>query len=112
MTTAAERKALNENMFRSANERLERGATELVGVDGESPIPFLCECPRQECTDVVLVTISEYERVRSNPRRGLAAAGHEDPEIENVVDQTDRFIVTEKFGRAGDVFAETDERTT
>lgn len=104
------RKALNENTFREANEQLERNATVNVGVDSDSPVPFLCECPRIECTAVVLVTLAEYEDVRSDPRRGLCATGHEDPKIEDVVAQTDRFVVTEKFGRAGDVFAETDGR--
>jgi hypothetical protein len=111
MTSSAERKALNEDTFRNANETLEQGAKTIVGPDAEMPVPFLCECPRLECTEVVLVTIPEYEAVRSDPRRGFAVAGHEDPAIENVVERTDRFLVTEKFGRAGEVFMETDERT-
>jgi hypothetical protein len=107
MATAAERKALNEGTFREANEQLERGARELVGVDEPDPIPFICECPRRECTQIVLLTLSEYERVRSGSRSGLAALGHEDPTIERVIEQNDRFIVTEKFGEAGAVHSET-----
>jgi hypothetical protein len=109
--TPAERKALNEGVFRKANEELERAAQELeLVVDGDTMIPFLCECPKQECKQVVLLTLSEYEGVRSSGRGGLAALGHEDPSIEHVVAQNERFVTTEKFGEAGDVHAEADPR--
>jgi hypothetical protein len=108
--TSAERKALNEGVFRTANEKLERAATELDLVDADSLIPFLCECPQQECREIVLLTLSEYEDVRSSGRGGLAALGHEDPSIEHVVAQNERFVTTEKFGEAGDVHAEADPR--
>lgn len=111
MSTTAERKALNEGTFRGANERLERGAVELVGVGDGQMVPFLCECPRIECTQVVLLTLEEYEQVRSGSRQGLAALGHEDPEVEDVIGRNDRFVTTEKFGRAGEVHAERDERS-
>ena len=110
MTTSDERKALNEGTFRGANETLERGARELVGAHDDSLVPFLCECPRHDCTQVVLVKLTEYEGVRARGERGVAALGHEDLSIERVVAQNDRFIVTEKFGRAGEVHAERDRR--
>ena len=65
MTTPAERKALNEGTFRDANEELERGARELVDADDTSLVPFICECPRPDCVQVVLVTLAEYEDVRA-----------------------------------------------
>jgi hypothetical protein len=108
--TSAERKALNEGVFRKANEKLERAAHELELVDADTMIPFLCECPKLECKKVVLLTLSEYEDVRSSGRGGLAAVGHEDRSIEHVVAQNDRFVTTEKFGEAGDVHAEADPR--
>ena len=111
MTTSAERKALNEGVFRDANEDLERGAVELIGADDGQRVPFLCECPQMDCTLVVLLTLDEYEQVRSGPRQGLAAPGHEDPEVETVIARNDRFVMTEKFGRAGEVHAERDERS-
>jgi hypothetical protein len=70
MTSSAERKALNEGTFRDANERLEQAARELVGADDDSFVPFLCECPRQECMGVVLLTLAEYEQVRARPEQG------------------------------------------
>ncbi len=110
MTSSAERKALNENAFRKANEELEDGARELLAEDDGAVVPFLCECPRQECTQVVLLTLSEYERVRREPRGGFAAIGHEDLVVERVIEQNDRFVMTEKFGRAGATHTATNPR--
>ena len=107
MTTPAERKAENEGAFREANERLERGARELVGADDPDLVPFLCECPRPSCVQVVLVTLTEYEQVRARPTFGLAAHGHEDLSIERVITRNDRFVTTEKLGEAGEVHRET-----
>ena len=102
---------MNESAFRNANEQLERGAQELVGADHADAVPFLCECPDPECRKTVLVTLGEYEQVRRvSGARGIAVLGHEDPEIERVVERNDRFVVTEKFGEAGDVHDETDPR--
>ena len=111
MATAQERKALNENTFRRANEQMEQKAAVLLGEEQLSRVPFVCECPRQSCTDVVLVTLSEYERVRAGPRRGLAVPGHEDLEIERVVERHDGFLVTEKLGRAGEIYGDEDPRS-
>jgi hypothetical protein len=107
--TPAERKAINEGAFRQANEKLQRAANDL-DFRTDSLIPFLCECPRQECREIVMLTLREYEEVRSNGRRGLAAVGHEDRSIERVLAQNNRFVTTEKFGEAGDVHAEGDPR--
>ena len=105
MPAAEERKALNEATFRDANEKLGRAARQLLRDDDGSPVPFLCECPSRSCTEVVLLTLAEYEQVRSGAARGLEVPGHEDLSVERVVARHGRFVVTEKFGRAGEVFA-------
>jgi hypothetical protein len=110
MTTSAERKALNEGKFREANEHIENRALELVGVEDGQLVPFLCECPQMECTQVALLTLKEYEHVRSGSRQGLAVLGHEDLTVETVLERNDRFVMTEKFGRAGEVHRDADDR--
>jgi hypothetical protein len=110
MSSPNKRKALNEGVFRDANEKLERKARDVLGEDDTSPVPFFCECPAERCKEIVLVSLEEYESVRSNPRGGLAAIGHEDSSVERVLYGTERFVVTEKFGEAGDVHAEHDPR--
>ena len=118
MATHEERKALNEGLFRKANETLERRAGEILGLgddgnprDDGSPIPFLCECPDISCNEVVLLTLAEYEQIRATPEGGLARPGHEDLAIERVVASNARYVTTEKFGRAGEVHAEGDPRS-
>ena len=111
MATSPERKALNEGRFRDANEQIEQKAVELVGVEDWEYVPFLCECPQMDCTQVALLTLKEYENVRSGGRQGLAVLGHEDPTIERVLERNDRFVTTEKFGRAGEVHAQNDDRS-
>ena len=110
MATSAERKALNEAAFRDANDKLERGAEELVGAEDDSLVPFLCECPQTACRQIVLLTLREYGELRARRHFGLAALGHEDLAIERVVAQNDRFVTTEKFGPAAATHAATDPR--
>jgi hypothetical protein len=110
VATSAERKALNEGKFRDANEQIEQAAIEIMGDKDGRFIPFLCECPRMECVEVALLMLDEYEQVRSDGRQGLAVLGHEDLTVETVIRRTDRFVMTEKFGLAGEVHADTDDR--
>lgn len=105
------KKAANQATFRAANEDLESLALGIEDDEPGRPYPFLCECNRQSCTQVVLLTIAEYEYARSDSRFGFTALGHEDRAIERVVKQTDRFVVTEKFGAAAEVHDLTDPRT-
>ena len=63
-----------------------------------------------ECTQVALLTLREYEQVRSAGRQGLAVLGHEDLTVENVLERNERFVLTEKFGRAGEVHVQNDDR--
>jgi hypothetical protein len=44
--SAAERRALNENVFREMNERLERLGEEF----GDDTVEFLCECADPACS--------------------------------------------------------------
>jgi hypothetical protein len=111
VTTPVERKALNEGTFRDANEALERGAREILASGDGALVPFLCECPRPDCRDIVLMTLEEYEHIRGTGERGMARIGHEDLSIERVIARNDRFVTTEKFGVAGDVHTKGDPRS-
>lgn len=110
MSTAEERKALIAATFRDANESLEASAREIYardgGLDAASLVPLLCECHNVGCAEVVLLTFAEYTEVRAGERRSLTKVGHDDPAIERVICSNDRFVTTEKFGRAGEVFAD------
>jgi hypothetical protein len=92
-----ERQARNESLMRTVNE--ERAAIDERAdwADADHQFEFQCECGRnQVCEDVVLMTLDEYERVRSQRDRFAVVPGHENGEIEHVVEQADRFLIVDK----------------
>jgi hypothetical protein len=104
---SVERIAENQSRFRHANEQIESAADHmrLVG-----PIPFVCECARDDCTLIVELTFDEYEEIRRFPRLFFTALGHEVVSVESgagvVVGSgdggaPDRYVKVEKVGAAG-----------
>jgi len=92
------RLAHNEALARRMNEALE---THSAG-ERSSPGWFICECSRLECTDyIVEITPRDYERVRQHPRRFILRPGHENGEVESMVEAHDGYVVVEKEGEAG-----------
>jgi hypothetical protein len=75
--------------------------------NGESADTFICECVRVDCGGVLDLSIGEYARVRSHPRRFVVFPGHEEAAIESTVEVYPSYVVVEKHGEAGRV-AETD----
>jgi hypothetical protein len=101
--------ARNEALFRRVNEAIERG--QFPG-EPDKLVRFRCECAQLECNQALEVSLGDYERVRENPRRFLVAFDHVEPEVEDVVERSARFMVVEKRSRAGEEVAEaTDQRT-
>ena len=102
---AAARIAENQSRFREANEQIEAAADRLQVGD---PIPFLCECPRENCTEIVRLSLAEYETVRTIATQFLCVAGHEDAAVEAgaaevVGGEEGRFVTVQKIGVAGDI---------
>jgi hypothetical protein len=102
-----ERQAKNQVLFRSINELIE-GAKVSFG-DGAEELEVLCECSTA-CTQVVVLTHSEYEAVRGGSTLFVIVPTHETPAIERVVAQSDRFAVVETFGMAARAAVESDPR--
>jgi hypothetical protein len=100
----AERAAKNESLFREVNERIVE-LTETFEAEG---LEMLCECSDSVCTKTFQVTVTEYAAVRSGGTRFALMQGHQDPAIERVVEQNERFLIVEKIGEAGEVAGELD----
>jgi hypothetical protein len=99
----------NEVLFREVNEKL-RGLNESFSIILERA-EFVCECADATCTERVSVTLEQYERVRSDPRRFIIRKGHDVPDVETVVAEGDGFDVVEKKpGDAAAIAAEHDPR--
>ena len=99
--------AENESLFRSANERIELEA-ESIGYRGEK-VPFVCECPDLSCTDIVQLTLDDYEDIRTGPTRFFVVPGHEALAVQAraaiVIELRDDVCISEKIGIAGQVAA-------
>jgi hypothetical protein len=92
-----ERLGANEALFREINEGIERG--QWPGEE-DSPVSFRCECARLGCNELVELTVRAYERVRSNPRRFIVLPGHEQLDVEVVVERDPEYVVVEKLDQA------------
>jgi hypothetical protein len=78
-------------LFREVNERL----LEAVGAWG-GPLEFLCECSRDGCIDTIPLELATYERVRADPNLFIVVDGHEDPDVDHVVDQGSGYLLVAK----------------
>lgn len=106
---SAERVANNDATFRLANERVKAAAERFEMTER---VPFLCECAEEECTEVVQLSLAEYEAIRAHPRHFLNVPGHEvaaGPHKE-VVERNSSYFVVEKIGAAGEAVERSDPR--
>lgn len=98
----------NEALFRAVNERIE-DVSQTVPRD-EQLMQFLCECDDKACAEKISAARAEYEAVRAVATHFIVLPGHEDPDIEHVVLQNERFLIVEKEGRAAQDAEKSDPR--
>jgi hypothetical protein len=102
-----EQAALNESAFREANERIAERRAELTAVAG--PTPFLCECEDPRCTEIVRLTLAEYEQVRAESTQFMVVPGHPtNGEATSVAG--DGWVCVRKQGADAEIVRETDPR--
>jgi hypothetical protein len=106
----AVRLAENESWFREVNERLELRT--LTREDGPADwFHVVCECSDEECSERIPISVQEYERTRSDPRRFVVSPGHTNVSIEDVVAVNGAYAIVEKRGDAGRAARMEDART-
>jgi hypothetical protein len=101
--------AQNEALFREVNERVEDIAVELG--DEEGGYEYFCECANKDCTFRLVLSVDEYESVRSDPKQFVVLPDHFTPEIEELVLSTDQYWVVRKPGEAGEYVEQLDPRS-
>jgi hypothetical protein len=104
-----ERVARNEAMYRTVNREIEYAAQQL----GDGPtdeLQLICECGQADCTATLTLTIEDYDNVHRQRDRFAVAPGHENPDLERIVKETDGYVVVDKFGAAEDVAEAEEER--
>ena len=91
-----ERIAKNNEIFRDANEHIRAKADEYQTTIER--IPFLCECPREECTEIVPLTLDQYSDVRANDSHFFTLPEHAEAErpLGTVIGREDGYVIVEK----------------
>jgi hypothetical protein len=100
MASREERVARNEELFQVVNGQIVK-LEETLG-SGKT-FAMVCECGRKHCLEGFDVEPAVYERVRMNPVLFFVVPGHEDAQVETVLERTPEYLVVEKVGRAADV---------
>ena len=88
-----ERLALNEAVFRAANERMAAWEERHQTADTEL---YMCECADPECRDKIPLQRADYEQVRRDASHFFVAPGHDIPDIETVIETRQDWLVIEK----------------
>ena len=96
MSDWREQEARNETVSREMNEWTEEDNDTRLGLD-RSIDTYLCECSDPRCTEPIRLTRPEYESVRAVAVRFAIALKHENPEIDLLVTENDRFATVDKF---------------
>jgi hypothetical protein len=96
MPPREERAIRNEALFREVNVHI-ADLEERVHASGEL-LPLVCECVRTGCSVPIEVEPDTFNRVRENPLQFLVAPGHEELDVESVVEQHPGYLIVEKRG--------------
>jgi hypothetical protein len=104
----AEHVAENESLFRSVNESV---VVDRIAFDSEAGRhAFLCECWQTSCLERVWLERAEYEAARQDPAQFVVLPGHVDPSVEEIVLESDRYVLVRKRGEAAKIAEELDPR--
>lgn len=95
------RAARNESLFRAVNEQI-KGLTDAFAVVAGS-FAIACECADTSCIETLELSPEEYEAIRAEPRQFAVRPEHVYPDTEEVVRESNGFVVVEKTARAADV---------
>ena len=85
----------NEERFAAANAQIREKALSLETDPGL--VPFLCECSNVRCTQIIRLSLDDYETARARLGAFLLIAGHDDRRVEQIIARTDGYVLVEKF---------------
>src|SRR3954447_11809118 len=105
----ARRIGLNEAVFRQVNEQLEALADRFSS-PGDA-LDLICECGDARCDQRLVLSRSQYERLRADPVLFAVVPGHVAPDVEDVVGHGPGYeVVRRQAALPTDVAAATDPR--
>ncbi len=94
MSPREERAIRNEALFREVNVHIADLEERVHAAD--ELLPLVCECARTGCSAPVDVESATFEEVRQNPLQYLVVPGHEQLDVESVVERHHRYLIVEK----------------
>jgi hypothetical protein len=101
--------ARTEAAFREVNEAIAKTAERFESTEAD----FVCECADPSCAHRITADLENYEDVRADATHFLIAEGHEEPEIERVLEEHDDYAVVKKFRpRMASIVRSLDPRAT
>jgi hypothetical protein len=93
VTDREARIAKNETIARDINEGIEES---MSARSPEGYVRMLCECGRVGCERMIALSLAEYEEARRDGGRFVIVKEHLFPDVEEIVRETDRFVVVQK----------------
>jgi hypothetical protein len=99
MASGNERLVQSQQIFRSANERMQ--ALAVAFVPAEQLIPFLCECADGGCLGRVDMKLTDYDDIHRDRDRYSVLRGHLIVDGERVIEQRPLYDVVSKGAIAG-----------
>ena len=98
------RAARNQLLFRSVNEQIlsvtERFQSNLSDLD------LVCECTDSSCTGTVRLAVEEFSQIDRAENAFIVLRGHEDDQVEDVVDSRDGYLIVRKSDVAARIVEE------
>jgi hypothetical protein len=96
MSPREQRAIRNEELFREVNLNIAQMEEESRRTDWGDPLPLICECAQTGCSAPIEVDALTFARVRENPLWFLVTPGHEQLDIETVIEQCEGYLIVEK----------------
>ena len=105
MSAREERIGNNEALFREINERISRIQEDF----GQTrSFEIVCECGRPDCAERFSITHDAYRQLRADPVQFAVVPGHEEPDVEEIVERNEGYLVVRKTeGEAAEAAVET-----
>lgn len=93
------------------NEAISRDINEAIGKSHHAAsrdgfVRMMCECGLDECERLIAISVSEYEQMRQNPGRFASFKEHVVADVEDVVQDLERYVIVEKRPGQGREVAE------
>jgi hypothetical protein len=96
MSPREERAIRNEELFREVNLNIARIEEEARRTDWDESLPLICECALTGCSAPIEVDALTFARVREHPLRFFVTPGHEQLDVEDVIERREGYLIVEK----------------